>query len=249
MPPTADSSPDSSRPGTLVADQDTAPRTLSSDTCCDGCSTTAAASAIRAGDPGWLRVARLTRWLAWASLLWMTVEGVLGLVAGSAAGSISLIGWAWGSAIEGLASVIVVWRFTGARTLSETAERRAQQAVAVSFWLLAPYIGIEAVRDLLGGHHAGTTLLGIVLTALSVVVMPLLGVAKHRLGARLDSEATAAEGTQNLICAAQAGAVLVGLAVTAAWSRGSWVDPVIALGIAAWSVWEGVAAWRGQECC
>src|SRR5664280_3640547 len=81
------------------------------------------------------------------------------------------------------------------------AERRAQRAVAVSFWLLAPYIVIEAVRDLLGGHHAGTTVLGIVLTALSVIVMPVLGVAKHRLGARLDSEATAAEGTQNLICA------------------------------------------------
>jgi len=91
--------------------------------------------------------------------------------------------------------------------------------------------------------------LGIVLTALSVIVMPVLGVAKHRLGARLDSEATAAEGTQNLICAAQAGAVLVGLAVTAAWSGGSWVDPVIAMGIAAWSVWEGVEAWRGEECC
>ena len=240
---------DSSMQGTLVADQDTAHRTSSVDTCCGGCSTTAAASESRAGDPAWLRVARLTRWLAWASLLWMTAEGFLGLVAGAAAGSISLIGWALGSAIEGLASVIVVWRFTGARTFSATAERRAQRAVAVSFWLLAPYIVIEAVRDLLGGHHAGTTVLGIVLTALSVIVMPVLGVAKHRLGARLDSEATAAEGTQNLICTAQAGAVLVGLAVTATWSGGSWVDPVIALGIAAWSVWEGVEAWRGEECC
>jgi hypothetical protein len=68
----------------------------------------------------------------------MIAEGGVGLAAGLAAGSIALVGWALGSAIEGLASVIVVWRFTGSRTLSETAERRAQKAVAVSFWLLAP---------------------------------------------------------------------------------------------------------------
>lgn len=179
----------------------------------------------------------------------MTAEGVLGLVAGFGAGSIALIGWALGSAIEGLASVIVVWRFTGSRTLSETAERRAQKAVAISFWLLAPDIVVDAGGDLIGGHHAEATLLGIVLTASSVAVMPVLGVAKQRLGARLDSEATAGEGTQNLMCAAQAGAVLVSLAVTAAWSGGSWVDPVIALGIAAWSIWEGLESWRGQECC
>lgn len=68
----------------------------------------------------------------------MTAEAVVGLVAGFAAGSVALVGWALGSAIEALASVIVIWRFTGSRTVSETAERRAQQAVAVSFWLLAP---------------------------------------------------------------------------------------------------------------
>ncbi len=179
----------------------------------------------------------------------MTAEGVLGLIAGFAAGSIALIGWALGSTIEGLASLIVVWRFTGSRRLSETSERRAEKAVAVSFWLLAPYIVIEAIRDLVGGHRAEATVLGIVLTASSVVVMPLLGIAKRRLGARLGSQATAGEGTQNLMCAAQAGAVLVGLAVTALWSGGSWVDPVIALGIAGWSIREGVEAWRGEGCC
>ena len=73
---------------------------------------------------------------------------------GFTVGSIALIGWALGSAVEGLASVIVVWRFTGERTLSDIAERRAQQAVAVSFWLLAPFVAVESVRDLLSGHHA-----------------------------------------------------------------------------------------------
>jgi divalent metal cation (Fe/Co/Zn/Cd) transporter len=215
---------------------------------CSGCTGTSAGGP-GAADPGWRHAARLARRLAWASLVWMTVEGVLGLVAGFSVGSIALVGWALGSAIEGLASLSVVWRFTGSRTVSDAAERRAQKAVAVSLWLLAPYIAIEAVRDLIGAHHAGTSLLGIVVTAASVAVMPGLGIVKHRLGARLGSEATAGEGTQNLLCAAQAGAVLIGLAVTALWSGGSWVDPLIALGIAGWSIREGIGAWRGEDCC
>ena len=84
-------------------------------------------------DEGGLRVTRWARWLAWFSLALMLFEGAVGLWQGLVAGSIALTGWALGSAVEGLASVIVVWRFTGARTLSETAERRAQRAIAVSF--------------------------------------------------------------------------------------------------------------------
>jgi divalent metal cation (Fe/Co/Zn/Cd) transporter len=179
----------------------------------------------------------------------MTAEGLVGLIAGFAAGSIALVGWALGSAIEGLASVIVIWRFTGTRTASQTAERRAQKAVAVSFWLLAPYIVVEAIRDLSGHHSASASALGIGLTASSVVVMPVLGMVKRRLGQRLGSGATAGEGTQNLMCAAQAAAVLAGLVVVAAWPGGWPVDPVIALGIAAWSVWEGRQSWRGTDCC
>ena len=83
----------------------------------------------------------------------MTAEGAIGLAAGITAGSIALTGWALGSTVEGLASIIVVWRFTGIRTMSESAERRAQRGVAVSFWLLAPYIAIQAVRDLAGDHQ------------------------------------------------------------------------------------------------
>jgi divalent metal cation (Fe/Co/Zn/Cd) transporter len=198
---------------------------------------------------GWLRSARYARWLAWASLAWMTAEGALGLAAGYSAGSIALVGWALGSVIEALASIIVVWRFTGSRTLSDTAERRAQKAVAVSFWLLAPYVAIEAAWDLARHHHASPSALGIALTASSVIVMPVLGVMKRRLGTRLRSGATAGEGTQNLMCAAQAGAVLAGLAVVAVWP-GAWpADPVIALGIGGWSVWEGTRSWRGDGCC
>lgn len=186
--------------------------------------------------------------LSWFSLVWMTAEGGIGLFSGYQARSVALIAWAFGSVIEGLASIIVIWRFTGSRRLSETAERRAQRGVAVSFWLLAPYIIVEAVRDLVGSHAVQTTTLGIVVTAASVVVMPVIGVAKKRLGARLDSGATAGEGTQNLLCAAQAAAVLVGLAVHAATGI-DWIDPVIALGLAAWAVQEGREAWEGEDCC
>lgn len=212
--------------------------------CADGCCVAAPAER----GPAWHRAAGRAKLLSWFSLLWMTGEGVLGLVAGATAGSIALVGWALGSVIEGLAAVIVIWRFTGARTLSQTAEGRAQKAVALSFFLLAPYIAVEAVRNLLTGERADTTVLGIVVTAASLVLMPVLGIAKQRLGSALDSGATAGEGVQNLMCAAQAGAVLLGLALTATlgwW----WADPVIGLALAAVAIREGRAAWRGEDCC
>ena len=114
-------------------------------------------------------------------------EGAIGLWQGLAAGSIALTGWALGSAVEGLASVIVIWRFSGSRTLSQTAERTAQRGVAVSFWLLAPYIAAESVRDLIAGHHAETTVIGMALTAVALLEMPLLGPrqAQTRRPARL----------------------------------------------------------------
>lgn len=179
----------------------------------------------------------------------MCAEGALGLWQGFATGSISLIGWALGSAVEGLASVIVVWRFTGSRTLSQTAERQAQRGIAVSFWLIAPYIAAESVHDLLAQARPETSVIGIALTALALVVMPLLGWAKKQLGARLESQATAGEGTQNYLCTAQAAAVLSTLAVLAVWPGGWWLDPVVGLVIAGLAISEGIDAWRGRDCC
>jgi divalent metal cation (Fe/Co/Zn/Cd) transporter len=178
----------------------------------------------------------------------MTIEGAAGLAAGIAAASIALTGWALSSVVEGLASVIVIWRFTGSRTHSETAEHAAGKAVAVSFWLLAPYVAIESIHKLITAQHPGTSVLGIVVTALSLAVMPVLAVAKHRLGARLNSGATAGEGTQNLLCAYLAGAVLAGLAANA-WLGWWWLDPLIGLAVAAAAIWEGRKAWRGEDCC
>ncbi|MCV7309735.1 cation transporter [Mycobacterium paraffinicum] len=222
-----------------------------SDGCAEGCGcgATEVTTMQRADrDAEWVRAARFARWLAWASLLWMCAEGALGLWQGFVAGSISLIGWALGSAVEGLASVIVVWRFTGSRTLSEASERRAQRGVAISFWLIAPYIAVESVRNLLTGARPETTLIGIALTAVALVLMPLLGWAKQRLGRRLESRATAGEGTQNYLCAAQSAAVLATLAVIAVWPAGWWLDPAVGLVIAGVAVREGFGAWRGEEC-
>ena len=210
------------------------------------CST--ASSPLPARDADWHRAASQALLLSWASLLWMTVEGAVGLYAGARASSVSLVGWALSSVVEGLASVIVIWRLTGSRTLSDTSEQRAQKAVAVSFWLLAPYITLQASHDLVTGLHATGSRLGIALTVSSVMVMPALGRAKHRLGKRLDSGATAGEGTQNLLCAYLAAAVLIGLVANSllgAW----WLDPLIALSVAAIAVREGREAWNGEECC
>lgn len=139
------------------------------------------------GGDEWLRAAGRARRLASISLAWLCFEGAATTTAGLLAGSIALVGNGLDGAIEGLASIIVVWRFTGSRTLSTTSERRAQQLVALSFFLLAPYIAFEASRALIVEHHAETTWLGIGLSIGTLCVCPWLGRAKLRLGEQLGS--------------------------------------------------------------
>ena len=196
----------------------------------------------------WLRLARRARLLSWASLAYMTLEGAVAIVAGIVAGSIALIGFGIDSAIEGFASIVIVWRFTGARLLSERAERRAQRLVAIQFFLLAPYIGYEATSALVTGEQPDASWVGIGLAISSLLVMPLLGRAKQRIGERMGSLATRGEGRQNVLCAYLSAALLVGLAgnaVLGLW----WLDPAAALVIAAVALREGVEAWRGEGCC
>lgn len=203
-------------------------------------------TALPQGSPGWKRQAGLARLLSWLSLVYMAAEGAIAVTAAIIAGSVALLGFGLDSVIEGLASIIIVWRFTGTRTLSQTAERRAQKAVAVTFFLLAPYIAIDAIHSLVTAEHAKTSWLGIGLSIASLIVMPLLGTAKKRIGARLDSRATIGEGVQNMLCAYLAAAVLAGLLANT-WFGLWWADPVIALGIAALAVHEGREAWEGEE--
>ena len=195
----------------------------------------------------WLRLARIARALSWFTLGWLGVEAGVAIGAAVIAGSVALLGFGLDSGIEALASIIVIWRFTGTRLLSAASERRAQQLVAVSFFLLAPYIAAEAIRALIAGDRAETSIAGIVLTAGTAIFEPALGMAKRRIGARLGSAATAGEGTQNLLCAYLAIAVLAGLLANTlfgAW----WLDGVAALAIAGWAVVEGRRAWAGLGC-
>lgn len=208
----------------------------------------AAHECTAAHDAHWRRGAEWARRLAWIGLAVVLVEGFVGLWQGLSVGSIALTGWALGGASEALGSAMVVWRFSGVRAFAQSAERRAQRGVAVSFWLTAPYVAAESIRELAGGQHAETSVIGIALTALALVLMPVLGRANHRLGARLGSGATEAEGIQNYLCAAQAAGVLLGLAITALWSGGWWIDAAVGLAIAGAAAWQGVRAWRGEQC-
>ncbi len=210
--------------------------------------TPAGLAVLADGSPQWRRQARLARWLAWLSLAWMAAEGATALAAAVVAGSVALLGFGLDSVIEGLASLIVIWRFTGTRTLSQTAERRARKAVAVTFFLLAPYITADAIWTLTTGEHPQTSWLGIAVAIASLVVMPLLGAAKKKIGRRLGSAATSGEGTQNILCAYLAAAVLAGLLSTT-WLGWWWLDPAVGLLIAALAIREGSQAWRGDDCC
>jgi divalent metal cation (Fe/Co/Zn/Cd) transporter len=178
----------------------------------------------------------------------MGAEGVLGVTLGVVAGSIALIGFGLDSFIEGVASLVIVWRFTGARVHSEAAEQRAQKLVAAQFFILAPLIAFEAMRQLITGDEPSVSWLGIVLALTSLIGMPLLGVAKRRLADQLGSAATRGEGTQNLLCAYLAAAVLVGLLGNALFGLW-WLDPLAALVIAGVAVREGIESWRGDGCC
>ena len=157
-------------------------------------------------------LAHRVKLLSWLSLAAMSVEGAVAIVAGILAGSIALIGFGLDSAVEGFASVIIIWRFTGARVMSEAAELRAQKLVAIQFFVLAPYVAVESVRALVGGDHAEVSVLGMALAVWSLVTMPLLGIAKQRIAEQIGSPATKGEGRQNVLCGYLAGALLVGLA-------------------------------------
>ena len=196
----------------------------------------------------WHAAARKARLLSWLSLAWMTAEGVIGVIVGIVASSPAALAFGLDSAIEGFASLVIVWRFTGSRLLSDEAERRAQKLVAIQFFLLAPYVAYESLDKLLAGDQPDVTWVGIALVTTSAIGMPFLGIAKRRLAVTLGSAATRGEGTQNLLCAYLAVAVLVGLAgnaVLGLW----WLDPLAALVVAAVAVREGIESWRGEGCC
>lgn len=150
--------------------------------------------------------------------------------------------------IESLAGFVLLWRFAAPRASSEGAERRAQQLIAISFFVLAAYVGAEAIRTLIGADRPDVSWVGIGLSAFTLMTMPPLAIAKGRVGDQLGSAATRSEGRQNMVCAYLSAALLVGLGANAA--RGWWwADPLAALAVAAVAVREGRQTWAGDGCC
>ncbi len=190
---------------------------------------------------------RRARRLAWGGNVWHVAELAIALAAGVSASSIALVGFGIDSLIEVLAGSVVVWLFTGGRLHSETAERRAQQVIAISFFLLAAYVTIESLRTLAGSSHPDPSWVGIGLAAVTAPTMPLLARAKRQVGHRLGSAATVSEGAQNMLCAHLSVALLVGLGANALMGWW-WADPLTGLVIAAVAGREGLESWRSRGC-
>ena len=197
---------------------------------------------------------RRARWLNALTIGWNGVEGVVAVTAGLAAGSVSLVGFGVDSAIEVSAALVLTWRLRQERRdgCTQGADARAARLIAVSFAVLAVYVAVEAVRDLLSRSAPEASVPGVVLAACSLALMPFLARAKARLAPVLGSAAAAADAAQTNLCALLSAVVLVGLA--ASWLLGWWwADPLAALGIAVLAGAEARRTWRAESladtCC
>jgi divalent metal cation (Fe/Co/Zn/Cd) transporter len=192
-----------------------------------------------------LALERRARLLAWSGNVWHVVEFGVAIVAGVVAASPALIGFSLGSLIELAAGFVIVWLFRLRRGHAD--ERRAQLLVAGSYFLLVAFILVESSYTLAGGHHPEVSWVGIGLAAFTAPTMPLLALAKRRVGSRLGSSATVSEAAQNQICAYLSIALLAGLLANAlaGWW---WADPAAAVAIAALAAKEGLDSWRGISC-
>jgi len=192
-----------------------------------------------------LALERRARLLAWGGNAWHVVEFGVAIGAGIVAASPALIGFSLDSLIELAAGFVIVWLY---RLRSGRAdERRAQQLVAATYFLLVAFIVVEASYTLAGSRHPQASWVGIGLAAFTAPTMPLLALAKRRVGHKLGSSATVSEAAQNQICAYLSIALLAGLLANAllGWW---WADPAAALAIAAVAAKEGVDSWRGESC-
>ena len=189
---------------------------------------------------------RRIRLLVAATISYNVIEGIIAITAGTVAGSVALIGFGLDSVIEVSSAAAIAWQFAGRDP--QRRERPALRVVAVSFFALAAFVVVEALRTLLTGDEPERSTVGIALVAVSVIVMPFLSWAQRRAGGELGSASAVADSRQTLLCTYLSAAVLVGLVLNAAlgwW----WADPVAALGLAVVAVREGREALRGDTCC
>lgn len=184
-------------------------------------------------------------WLAWATVVWNVIEAVVAIAAGTAAGSVALIGFGLDSTIEVASALVIIWQFSG---LDEQREQRALRLIAASFFALAAYVAVRALIDLASANESETSTVGIALAIASLIVMPLLARAKRSTGRRLGSVTVVADGQQTVLCTYLSAVLLVGLVLnaTVGWW---WADAVAGLVIAGLAIREGVGAWTGDTCC
>ena len=191
------------------------------------------------------RLRRYALGLAWATVAWNVIEAVVAIASGSAAGSIALVSFGLDSTVEVGSAAVIIWQFSGA---DEERERLALQVIAGCFFALGAYVGVRAVVDLVGRNEPESSLVGIVLAVVSLIVMPTLAVAKARVGQQLGSSTVSADSRQTWLCTYLSAVLLGGLVLNAAvgwW----WADPLAGVVIAALAVREGVEAWNGETCC
>jgi divalent metal cation (Fe/Co/Zn/Cd) transporter len=188
------------------------------------------------------------------SLGWNVVEGVVAVLAGVAAGSVSLVGFGIDSGIEVAAALILFWRLRQERRSGCMLgyDRTAVRLIALAFAALAAYVWVEAARDLLGAHEPDVSTVGLALASLSLVVMPFLARAKRELAPVLGSQAAASEANQTRLCALLSAVVLAGLGLNAVagwW----WADPLAAVVIGGIAGTEAVRTWNAEAladtCC
>ncbi|WP_292764367.1 cation transporter [Microbacterium sp. UBA3486] len=173
------------------------------------------------------------------------IEAVIAIAAGSVASSAALIGFGLDSTIEVLSAAAVAWQFT--RRDPERWEKPTLRVIAVAFFALALYVTATSVAALVTTERPEHSTIGIVLTAVSVAVMPFLSLAERRAGKELGSATAVADSKQTLICTYLSAAVLIGLIANSllGWW---WADAVAGLVIAAFAVREGIEAWKGDAC-
>jgi len=191
-------------------------------------------------------LARRIRLLVAATITYNVLEAVVAIAAGTAASSSALIGFGLDSIIEVASAVAVAWQFAGRDP--ESREETALRGIAFSFFALAAFVTIDALRSLFGADEAQHSSVGLVLAAVSLAVMPFLSWAQRRAGRELGSRSAVADSKQTLLCTYLSGVLLVGLALNSVFGW-SWADPIAALVIAAVAIKEGREAWRGDVCC
>jgi divalent metal cation (Fe/Co/Zn/Cd) transporter len=189
---------------------------------------------------------RRIRLLVGATITYNVIEAVVALAEGTRVSSSALIGFGLDSVVEISSAAAVAWQFSA--TDPETREKATLRFIAMSFFALAAYVAADAVRSLLGFGEARPSLIGIVLAAASLVIMPVLSFAQRSAGRELGSRSAVADSKQTLLCTYLSAILLAGLVVNGLWGW-SWADPIAALGIAAIAVREGLNAWRGDPCC